>query len=143
MEGDTAIIVIQPINDEDLYKLECIECKRLVQLPVFQIHLFLTKGYRKFVCANCIDIPKYLLDIVPKVQVPIPSHTKTMAELTAALQQNAKENDKHKVNNIALTNIQKQLREELSKQVELSKNERRDIQAAIRDYRVGKLYEVV
>ena len=147
MAGDTAIIVIQPTidetlvctpsgctNDEDLYKLECAECKRLVhyictQLPVFQIHLFLTKGYRKFVCANCVDVPQYLLDIVPKDEdeAPIPSHTKTMAELTAALKHNAQESDKHKISNIALTNIQNQLREELSKQVELSKNGREEL----------------
>ena len=79
MASETAIIVIQPTNDEilvctpssctndeDLYKLECAECKRLVhynctQLPVFQIHLFLTKGYREFVCANCIDVPEISL----------------------------------------------------------------------------------
>ena len=69
------------------------------------------------------------MDIVPKDEdeVPIPSHTKTMAELTAALKHNAQESDKHKISNIALTNIQNQLREELSKQVELSKNGREEL----------------
>ena len=71
------------------------------------------------------------------------SHTKTMSELTAALQQNAKENDKHNVDNITLTNIQNQLREELSKQVKVSKTDRRVNLTTIRNYRVCKLHKVV
>ena len=56
-------------QDEDIHKLECAECKRLVhykctQLPVYQVQLFLTKGYRKFICVNCIDVPKYLMEIL-------------------------------------------------------------------------------
>ena len=60
-----------------------------------------------------------------------------MAELTAALQQNANENDKHNIDNIALTNIQNQFREELSKQVNVSKKDREELtrlQSEITEY---------
>ena len=54
--------------DNDKYKLEYAECKRLVQysstcLPTYQLQLLLTKGYRKFICCKCIEIPSYLHDI--------------------------------------------------------------------------------
>ena len=63
-------------QDNDKYKLECTECtecKRLVhyrcaQLPFYQIQLFLTKCYHKFLCLNCVEVPNYLLDIVPEVK---------------------------------------------------------------------------
>ena len=50
--------------DNDKYKLECAECKRLVQygctsLPTYQLQLFLTKVYRKFICCKCVGIPTY------------------------------------------------------------------------------------
>ena len=46
-------------------KLECAECKRLVHygctsLPTYQLQLFLTKRYRKFICCKCLEIPSYL-----------------------------------------------------------------------------------
>ena len=49
----------------DKYKLECAECKTLVHygctsLPTYQLQLFLTKGYRKFICCKCVEIPSYL-----------------------------------------------------------------------------------
>ena len=49
--------------DSDKYKLESSECKRLVHygctsLPTYQLQLFLTKGYRKFICY--VEIPSYL-----------------------------------------------------------------------------------
>ena len=49
----------------DKYKLGCAECKRLVHygctsLPTYQLQLFLTKGYRKFICCKCVEIPLYL-----------------------------------------------------------------------------------
>ena len=58
--------------DDDKYKLECSKCNRYVhydctQLPLFQIQLFLTTGYRKFICANCIVISEYLSKLVTKM----------------------------------------------------------------------------
>ena len=49
----------------DKYKLECAKCKRLVRygctsLPHYQLQLFLTKGYQKFKCCKCVQIPSYL-----------------------------------------------------------------------------------
>ena len=49
----------------DKYKLECAKCKRLVRygctsLPHYQLQLFLTKGYQKFICCKCVQIPSYL-----------------------------------------------------------------------------------
>ena len=51
--------------DNDKYKLECAECKRLAHygrtsLPTYQLQLFLTKGYGKFICCKCVEIPSYL-----------------------------------------------------------------------------------
>ena len=52
----------------DKYKLECAKCKRLVHygctsLPHYQLQLFLTKGYQKFICCKCIEIHSYLYAI--------------------------------------------------------------------------------
>ena len=139
MEGDTNIIGIQPnvgelnlcmssscIQDNDQYKLECAECHHLVhynciRLPVFQLQLFLTKGYRKFICMNCVDIPEYLNDMFPNKHPLEQSHSKTMMELTAALNLTAEENERFKVNNLALINMCDQLRSELEKLTEESK----------------------
>ena len=125
-------------QDDDQYKLECTDCHRLVhykctQLPKFQVHLFLTKGYRKFVCVNCVEIPEYLEEILPNVHTPpvlsTDSHTKTMLELTSALKQCAEQNESHKVNNIALTNLTNELRTEFEKQeVSLKKHKEEVIQ---------------
>lgn len=56
-------------KDDDIYKLECIDCKRLVHykctnLPVYQLQLFLTTKYRRFRCTNCIEVPKYLVELM-------------------------------------------------------------------------------
>ena len=49
----------------DKYQVECAKCKRLVHygctfLPIYQLQLFLRKGYRKFICRKCVEIPSYL-----------------------------------------------------------------------------------
>ena len=67
---------VKCIQDEDIYKLECYDCKRRVhykctKLPAFQVQLFLTKHYRRFVCVNCIDVPEYLSDLMPSGQVDV------------------------------------------------------------------------
>ena len=51
--------------DNDKYKAECAKCKRLVHyrctsLPTYQLQLFLRKGYQKFICRKCVEIPSYL-----------------------------------------------------------------------------------
>ena len=95
-------------------------CQRLVHykcthLPLYQLQLFLTTGYRKFVCINCVNIPKYLEELVPAQS---PSQTKTMAELTIALKETSNEIDNHKVANQALANTNLHLRTQLEKQRE-------------------------
>ena len=74
------------VQDDDKYKLECAECKLLVhyrctQLPLYQIQLFLTKGCRKYICLNCVEVPTYLLEL-HIVETTSSSHKKTMAELS-------------------------------------------------------------
>ena len=126
MEGDTNVndnLTCKQsfcIEDGDQYKVECKDCQRLVhykrtQLPLYQLQLFLTTGYRKFVCINCVDIPKYLEDMVPAQS---PSQTKTMAELTIALKETSKEIDNHKVANQALANTNLHLRTQLETHIE-------------------------
>ena len=85
MESDTRLTNVQSntlctqmsccLDDEDQYKLECVECKRLVHymctdLPLYQLQLLLTKNYRKFVCVNCVEVPDYLTKITPNLQIP-------------------------------------------------------------------------
>ena len=83
MDSDPATADVQPNNaestqagvsqrtptnckyDNDKYKLECAECKRLLHygctsLSTYQLQLFITKGYRKFAFCKCVEIPSYL-----------------------------------------------------------------------------------
>ena len=123
----TSSTCVQDENDQ--YKVECAECKRLVhyrctELPPYQVQLFLTKGYRKFICVNCVVLQKYLLDIIPRVVIPQQRHTKTMSELTVALNQSAEENETQIVKNLALANKHNQLCAELEKQADVTKKDR-------------------
>ena len=126
MEGDTNINDNATckqslcVDDGDQHKVECKDCQRLVHykcthLPLYQLQLFLTTGYRKFVCINCVNIPKYLEELVPAQS---PSQTKTMAELTIALKETSNEIDNYKVANQALANTNLHLRTQLEKQRE-------------------------
>ena len=116
--------------DENKHKLECAECKRLVHygctlLPLYQLQQFLVKGYRKYVCSNCIVVPDYLANLKTNTDIlvstpqalDLSSHSRTMSELTIALNQSAEESDHLKVLNQALLNKHDQLHEELAKQV--------------------------
>ena len=145
MDGDIHIADTQPCSikiwqctpnactqDDDQYKMECAECHRLLhykctQLPKFQVQLFLTKGYRKFICVNCVEIPEYLEEIIPHVHAPPVSPTKTMIELTSVLNLCAVENESFKVNNIALTNEANNLRAEFDIQVIALKKHKEDV----------------
>ena len=56
------------LSDDDQYKLECRQCKRLVhykctRLPHYQIQQFMTNGYRKYVCENCTEVQPYLSEV--------------------------------------------------------------------------------
>ena len=89
------------ITDEDQYKLECAICLRHVhyrctQLPVFQIQLFLTKKYRKFMCGNCVQVPDYLKEILPKPekQVAVDGESEIQKKLNLVI----KENEAYRVN---------------------------------------------
>ena len=51
--------------DNDKYNLKYAECKRLVHygctsLSAYQLQLFLTNGYRKFMCSKWVKVPSYL-----------------------------------------------------------------------------------
>ena len=50
-------IVTMCENDNDKYQLECVKYKRLA---AYQLQLFLTKGYRNFICCKFVEIPSYL-----------------------------------------------------------------------------------
>ena len=111
------------ITDEDRYKVECGECKRFVhyrctQLPLYQIQLFLTKGYRIFVCVNCVDIPKYLSDIVPEVGAD-ETHSKFIAELAIAnaeIKQIGEDYEQEKINTSKLSTKLNSLHAEMVRQ---------------------------
>ena len=123
------------VQDDDKYKLECAECKLLVhyrctQLPLYQIQLFLTKGYRKYICLNCVEVPTYLLDTLSElhiVETTSSSHKKTMAELTTALKQSAEENETCKLNNLALTNKRNNVCAMLAEQANSSKRKEEEL----------------
>ena len=123
------------VQDDDKYKLECAECKLLVhyrctQLPLYQIQLFLTKGYRKYICLNCVEVPTYLLDTLSElhiVETTSSSHKKTMAELTTALKQSAEENETCKLNNLALTNKHNNVCAMLAEQANSSKRKEEEL----------------
>ena len=60
------------IQDNDKFKVECKECKRLVhyrctRLPLYQLQQFLTKNYRQYICENCIVVHKDLPETVNEV----------------------------------------------------------------------------
>ena len=135
MESDTNIStltintensVCSPLTcteDDDQYKLECKECRRLVHyrctnLPLYQIERFLTKGYSRYICINCVVVPEYLKRIVTNSTVTDPSHARTMTELTDALKLTTEENEDHMVQNTALLYKQTELKADLGKQID-------------------------
>ena len=94
--------------DEDQYKLKCNNCQRVVhykctELPLYQLNQFLTRGYRNFICVNCIEAPEHLHDIVPDNQASTSCLTNIITDLTTKLQKISTENDCYKVKNLKLT----------------------------------------
>ena len=91
--------------------MECNECQRLVHykctsLPTYQLQQFLTKGYRNFVCVNCVEVPEYLLQIAPSEQRPASCLAKIITELTEQLQKQSKENNCQKADVLEMTSKQ-------------------------------------
>ena len=51
------------IQDSDKLKIDCNKCHRILHyactgLPPYQLKLFTSKGYRKYVCFNCVSVNK-------------------------------------------------------------------------------------
>ena len=124
--------------DDDQYKLECVECKRHVhyrctRLPDYQIQLFLTKKYRKYVCENCIEVPEYLVELLPQIDISTPCQTsasglaKIVTELTIKLQQSTKELECHQVNNLVLAEKQRELCDVIQNHEDASRQNTKEI----------------
>ena len=65
-------------EDGNKNKLKCDKCDKIFHfrctgLPTFQIHHFLTKGYRKFVCDSCTKVPENLKAVIPTPPPPNPA----------------------------------------------------------------------
>ena len=80
-----------------------------------------------------MQIPEYLDEIFPNVHTLPVSHTKTIIELTTPLNQCAKENELHEVNNIAVTNLANELRAEFDNQDKSLKKHRGCYSTSIRN----------
>ena len=53
------------IDDGDENKLKCVKCLKkkhykCTGLPLYQVSQFLTKGYRGFICSQCVQVPSEL-----------------------------------------------------------------------------------
>ena len=115
-------------EDDGQYKLECKECRRLIhyrctKLPLYQIERFLTKGYSRYICINCVVVSEYLKDVVPNSS----SHAKTMIALTSALKLTTEENKNHKVQNLALMNKQTQVSCDIDNQIDATRQYREEV----------------
>ena len=77
-------------------KLKCDKCDkffhyRCTGLPVFQIHHFLCKGYRKFICESCTKVTENLKTIILKP--PLPDYTKQALEYEKTIKEKQLEVD--------------------------------------------------
>ena len=113
--------------NNDKYKLECAECKRLVHygctsLPTYQLQLFLTKGYRKFICCKCVEIPSYLhttsLNQDKSEQNKLHEEHRKQAEQLDKDKKELIRLDKHKESEAHLKTVIKTLERELREQEE-------------------------
>lgn len=64
------------VNGDDDRKIKCTKCKRLVHfactnLPIYQLRLFFTKGYRGFICVNCVEVPEEFMEKFEKQEQSI------------------------------------------------------------------------
>ena len=121
-------------KDDDIYKLECGTCKRLVhyrctQLPLYQLQLFVTKYYRGYKCVNCIDVQKYLADLLPEQEAE-QNHYKILAELAiaqAGLKQKEEEHNAEKIKTSKFAVKLKCLQTDLKKQTDSAKKYRIEV----------------
>ena len=113
--------------DNDKYKLECAECIRLAHygctsLPTYQLQLFLTKCYRKFICFKCVEIPSYLhaisLNQDKSEQNKLREELRKLAEQLDKHKKELTKLDKHKENEAHLKIVIKELEGELREQEE-------------------------
>ena len=109
-------------EDDDNKKLKCDKCDKLFHyrctgLPVFQIHHFLTKGYRKFMCESCTKVPEHLKAIIPTP--PPTNQTKQVLELEKKVKEKQME-----VDTLAATNrlLQAKIKELTSSNAESQKD---------------------
>ena len=75
-------------NDNDKMRLECHKCLRTLHyactgLPTYQLQMFMTKGYRKYVCIDCCLIAKDLNKKVHEQAERIQSRTHSRKEIEA------------------------------------------------------------
>ena len=73
------------VQDDENEKLQCSECTRhlhyrCTQLPAYQIHMFITKRHRKYVCKNCIQVPKELYEKLPSREKALSRINNTVLE---------------------------------------------------------------
>ena len=107
-------------------KLECDECKRLVRdgcnfLPIYQLQLFLSKGYRKLICCKCVEIPSGLHIISlnqDKSKQNLREELRKQAERLDKSKKELTRLDKHKENEAQLKTFIKKLEGELREQEE-------------------------
>ena len=112
--------------DSGKYKLECDECKRLVHdgcnfLPIYQLQLFLSQGYRKFIYCKCVEIPTCLHTISLNQDKSKQNLREELRKQAEQLDKNKKELtrlDKHKENEAQLKTFIKKLEGELREQEE-------------------------
>ena len=133
-ETSETLVCLQHIcaEDDDQYKLECKECRRLVhyrctELPLYQIERFLTKGYSRFICISCVSVSEYLKDIVPNSPLPEQINVSTMTTLTNAPKLTTEKNENHKLENLALVNNQKQVISDLDDQIDATKHFKEEV----------------
>ena len=78
-------------SERDDKNFQCNQCKRLIHyrctgLPLYQIHQFLTKKYRNYVCVSCTQVPQHLKTIIPRP--PAASKSKEVADLEEIIKAN-------------------------------------------------------
>ena len=130
-------------KDEDEHVLECVDCHRCVhyrctKLPLYQLQLFLTTGYRRYKCINCVEVPTYLLEIVTEP----PSVNQTIKELSSKLKESAVD---RKIQTQAYEESELSLKAVISKQQEeLKEQEDKFHQVGNPDYdNITRLEEVM
>ena len=109
------------LDADDSYKLECIKCNREVHykcthLPLYQLSLFLTTGYRRFVCENCVEVPQYLKENPTIVAHTLYGCNQTLDDFTTTLNKKEDENKRQKEKIHVLITKQEQMLEDFQNQ---------------------------